>query len=112
MNQLRTLLVPRLRRIAIPLAALALLASAACAVASTFKEVHKTCPLCKTEFDTMVAMSGTQFGRRLDLKPLGPIAAPWPIPVCPKCKFVLYSDNIPKDELDKCQKIVSDAAYK
>ena len=105
-------LTTRQRSIAAPLMALALLASALVALASTFRPVQKTCPLCKTEFSAMAAMSGTQFSSRTDLKPLGAIAAPWPMPVCPKCKFVLYGDDIPKDELAKCQTIVSDAAYK
>jgi hypothetical protein len=109
MSQLR--LVFRLRAITVPLMAVAVLALAVPAVASTFRSVHKTCPLCDTEFDTMAEGSGTQFSTRSDLKPLGAIAAPWPIPVCPKCKFVLYAADIPKDELEKCRKIVSDATY-
>ena len=71
MRQFRIALVPRLRRIeAAPLMALAPLASAICAVASTFEQVQKTCPLCKTEFKTTAAMSGSQFAMRTDLKPL------------------------------------------
>jgi len=34
--------------------------------------------------------SGTQFGRRLDLKPLGPTAAPWTVAVCPTDHFVFF----------------------
>jgi tetratricopeptide (TPR) repeat protein len=57
-------------------------------------------------------MSGTQFGMRLDLKPLGPIAAPWRLPVCPKCHFVLFDSEIPGEELIRCKQIVQDDAYK
>ena len=112
MSQLKTTPVPRLRRITVPLVAVAMLATAVFAEASTFRPVKKTCPLCQAEFSFMAQGSGFQSTMRLDLKPVGAIAAPWPIPVCPKCKFVLYSDDIPKEELEKCQKIVSGAAYK
>jgi tetratricopeptide (TPR) repeat protein len=56
--------------------------------------------------------SGTQPDTRLDLKPLGPIAAPWRKAVCPLCNFVLYSDKIPLDDLTKCKKIVQEKSYK
>ena len=112
MRQLRMTFVLRLGRITIPLMALAILATAVLADASTFLPVQKTCPLCKTAFSFMAQGSGFQSTVRTDLKPLGAIAAPWPIPVCPKCKLVLYKDNIPKEELEKCQKTVSSTAYK
>lgn len=68
---------------------LAALLSATTVNALTIHEADRTCPLCKTEFKAHLAGSGTQFGMRLDLKPLGAIAAPWPVAVCPKCHFVL-----------------------
>lgn len=80
--------------------------------AHTSGMVKKTCPLCKHDFTCQLDMSGTQFGMRLDLKPLGPITAPWRIPVCPKCRFVLYDDDIPADDLEKCKEIVHGDAYK
>ena len=64
------------------------------ATAATIYEAEKTCPLCTTEFKAHLAGSGTQFGMRLDLKPLGAIAAPWPVAVCPKCHFVLLGDDL------------------
>jgi hypothetical protein len=34
------------------------------------------------------------------------------VPVCPKCHFVLFDDEIPAEELTKCKEIVHDDAYK
>jgi uncharacterized protein (DUF2225 family) len=89
-----------------------LLIATAGTVGHTASEVKKTCPVCKTEFKTMVDMLGTSFGMRLDLKKLGPIASPWRIPVCTKCKFVLYDDKIPEKDLAKCKEIVESKDYK
>lgn len=86
--------------------------SVSTALAHTAVQVQKTCPLCSKSFEAVLDASGTQFGVRLDLKPLGPIAAPWAVPVCPDCKFVLYADNIDKAELEKCRKIVAGERYK
>jgi tetratricopeptide (TPR) repeat protein len=83
------------------------------ALAHTEREVEKTCPLCKEKFKCVLDMSGTQFGMRLDLKPIGPIAAPWRVPVCPKCHLVIYDDDkIPDAELAKCKAIVESDEYK
>lgn len=58
--------------------------------AHTSRQERFTCPLDGTSFEARVDTSGTQFGTRLDLKPLGPTAAPWAVPVCPKCRLPLY----------------------
>jgi hypothetical protein len=58
--------------------------------AHTFQLCLFRCPLCTTAFKEVMDRSGTQMGMRLDFKPLGHIAAPWRVPVCPKCRFVLY----------------------
>jgi len=89
-----------------------LLCTTGLANAHTSSMVEKTCPLCEEVFKCELDMSGTQFGMRLDLKPLGPTAAPWRIPVCPKCHFVLYDDEIPAEEFVKCKEIVRSDAYK
>lgn len=83
-----------------------------CLYALTFVEVEKTCPLCQRKFTCKLGKSGYQSGMRLDLKPLGPTGAPWPVPVCPKCGFVIYDDEIGAEELAKCRKIVSSTEYK
>jgi hypothetical protein len=91
--------------------AVAFLMAGTQATALTIREVDKTCPLCKTEFKARLAGSGTQFGMRLDLKPLGAIAAPWPVAVCPKCHFVLLGDDLSDPELAKLKAFVKTKEY-
>lgn len=81
------------------------------ATALTIHEADKTCPLCTTEFKARLAGSGTQFGMRLDLKPLGAIAAPWPVAVCPKCHFVLLSDDLSDSDLKMLKAFVQTKEY-
>ena len=69
-------------------------------MADTVGVVKKTCPLCATAFEAELDLSGTQFSQRLDLKPIGPIAAPWRLAVCPQCHFVLYTDELSGEERD------------
>ena len=38
-----------------------------------------TCPIGGEVFSQSMAASGTQFGQDFDLRPHGPIAAPWPL---------------------------------
>jgi uncharacterized protein (DUF2225 family) len=80
--------------------------------AHTSADLDFTCPICQTKFKAEVDISGTSFGQRLDLKPVGCIAAPTSIPVCPKCHFVLYKDDFSKEELEECRQVVDTAEYK
>jgi hypothetical protein len=82
-----------------------------CLYALTFVEVEKTCPLCQHKFTCTLAKSGYTSDTRLDLKPLGRTAAPSPVPVCPKCGFVIHADEIGAEELEKCRKLVASAEY-
>lgn len=81
------------------------------ATALTIHEIDKMCPLCKTEFKAQLAGSGTQFGMRLDLKPLGAIAAPWPVAVCPKCHFVLLGNDLNDTDLETLRAYVQTKEY-
>jgi tetratricopeptide (TPR) repeat protein len=63
-------------------------------MAHTEGSVKVVCPLDGTTFEALVDFSGTESGQRLDLKPLGPISAPWHLPVCPKCGFVLIKTTL------------------
>ena len=92
--------------------ALGLLAFASVAFSHMWSDEEFTCPLCAEKFVATVDGSGTSFGQRLDLKPLGLIAAPWRKPVCPKCHLVLYKNKIPKEDLPTLRKIVESAEYK
>lgn len=81
------------------------------AKALTFGEVDVVCPLDGEKFRTVEAMSGTQFGMYLDLKPLGPIAAPWPIAKCPSSGFVVYKRNFTPEEISQLRPYVASPEY-
>jgi hypothetical protein len=79
--------------------------------AHTMGEIQVTCPVCDHAFEATVDMSGTQFDMRLDLRPLGPTPAPWKIPVCPQCQFVLFDEEPKPDVLDQYKAIVASDVY-
>ena len=95
-----------------PIALIVMVLAVGVGYAHTYSTVEETCPLCGEEFKCEVDRSGTQLDTRLDLKPLGLIAAPWRVPVCPRCHFVFYDEEIPAEELAKCRSIVQEDAYK
>lgn len=74
--------------------------------------VEMTCPICGAKFEAELDLSGTQFGVRLDLKPLGPIEAPPRLAVCPECNFVLYTDDVTAEERDKIRDFLQSDKYK
>jgi len=67
--------------------------------ALTFAQVSRVCPFTGTKFDTTVAASGYSACRRLDLKPIGAIAAPPPVPLCPDDGFVVYKEEFSPTEI-------------
>jgi hypothetical protein len=81
------------------------------AYALTFREVEFVCPIDGEEFSQRVAASGTSFGRMLDLKPYGYIAAPWTLPVCPTTGFVMYREKFSRDEIAKLKPYVDSYDY-
>lgn len=81
------------------------------AMAHKVTEVEKNCPVCGTTFKTEMA-SGTSFSMRLDLKPLGAIVAPLPIPVCPECSFVLYKYTLTGEEREKLMGFLKSPQYR
>ena len=84
-------------------------------LADTIRSVDCVCPLCKTKFTAVLTMSGTMFNRRLDLRPVGAIRSPWPVPVCTKCGFAMFrqlNEKYTDDELDKLRKFVASEAYR
>lgn len=81
-------------------------------LAHTFKIESKTCPLCETTFQAILDASGTKMGMRLDLRPLGRIAAPWRVPVCPNCHFVIFAKEIAEEHVEQCKRIVATEKYK
>ena len=79
--------------------------------AYTVVEVEKTCPICGTVFTTTMGASGTQFGVRLDGKPLGATGAPWPVAVCPKDHFVFFKEGFAPEEIKRLKPYIQSAAY-
>jgi hypothetical protein len=73
--------------------------------------VEATCPICGTSFEARVDLSGTQFGMRLDTKPLGPIAAPWRLKVCPKDHFVVLDEELSENEVKDLRAFVGSQEY-
>lgn len=84
--------------------------------AHTMEEEEFTCPLCENKFTQVMDMSGTEFGRRLDLKPEGATAAPWSIPRCTKCHFILFKGGDGKsyttDETSALRQFVETESYR
>lgn len=75
-------------------------------------DVEHTCPLNGEKFTAPTALSGTSFGRRLDLREIGPIASPWPMPTCPGSGFPLFEDEFTDAELAKLKAFVATADYR
>jgi uncharacterized protein (DUF2225 family) len=82
--------------------------------ASTHTEPESdiTCPLCHTSFKAIIEYSSSRHGMRLDLKPIGPIPAPWAIPKCPKCGFIVYKQEWEEGEQLKVKQFVDSQEYK
>jgi len=78
----------------------------------TMAERDVKCPLCHTQFKTKVDVSGTRMGMRLDLKPLGPIAAPWSVPKCPNCHFIVYTNDLKDSEKKDLLKLINSDEYR
>jgi hypothetical protein len=70
-----------------------------------------TCPLTGTTFEAKVEGSGTVFCQRLDLKPVGAISAPAPVPECPDDGFVLYRDPFSRRELKRLRPWIQSDHY-
>jgi hypothetical protein len=70
-------------------------------------EVNMACPLDGTQFKALQDFSGTAFGARLDLKKTGPIAQPWKLALCPKCRLPLYKQEFTDAETTALRDIVT-----
>ena len=75
----------------------------------TYRRESYTCPIDGTEFESRSAASGFQRTMRLDLKRVGAIAAPWPIPVCPTDHFVVL--DFDAEELEQLRQFVPSEEY-
>jgi uncharacterized protein (DUF2225 family) len=79
---------------------------------NTEPETDITCPMCHTTFKAVIDLSSSRQGMRLDLKPVGSIPAPWAIPKCPKCGFIVYKQEWEEEEQLQVQQFVNSDEYK
>lgn len=70
-----------------------------------------TCPICANEWKQRVETSSNPTGLRLDLRQLGDVQDPPTLPQCPKCRFVVFSDNLKKPVIDKLKPFVQGQDY-
>lgn len=89
-----------------------ILLSVSAAFAGKLVEREFTCPVCSTAFYAKLDVDPGQYDMRLDLKPIGDAPAPWRLPDCPKCGFVIYAISLPKGELAVDKRVVASAEYK
>lgn len=82
------------------------------ALALTFATNDYTCPIGGEKFEATVTASGTSFGTYTNLKPYGPIDAPWVLPQCPSNKFVMFKHEFTPEEIAVFTKIVESDDYK
>jgi hypothetical protein len=81
------------------------------AIARVNIEENFICPIGGERFKAVIAASGTSFGQYLDLKPYGPVAAPWPLAKCPTNGFVMYKSKFSDVELARLKELVVSPAY-
>src|SRR5262245_59152654 len=71
-----------------------------------------TCPIGGGKFYAEVVGTHTQMGMRLDLRPLGALRAPLPLPVCPDNGFVMYRETFAAAEIAALEPLVLSDEYR
>lgn len=108
--------MPRCRfaldRIAGSLAICLTLLFVAPASALTFSEEQFICPLDGSISTRIVVMSYTVMDQRLDLRPVGALMSPPPVPVCNSNGFVLYQEEFSEAELAQLRAIVDSDEFR
>lgn len=74
-------------------------------------EQNFTCPICATEWKQRVETSARPNGLRLDLRQLGDVQDPPTLPQCPKCRFVVFSENLGEPVLEKLKPFIQGQDY-
>lgn len=72
---------------------------------------ERVCPICGNTYDSEYVLSLSQYGMRLDLKPLGFTKAPLPLAECPKCHFIQYTDSLSDQEISDLKTYVESDEY-
>ncbi len=82
------------------------------ALSLTMAKQEFTCPIGGEKFTADVVGSHTQFGMRLDLRPIGAMLAPIPLPVCPGNGFVMFKRQFTPEEIKAIETIVITEEYR
>jgi hypothetical protein len=82
------------------------------ASALTLGKQDFTCPIGGEKFSADVVNSYTRFGIRLDLRPIGAMLSPIPLPVCPGNGFVMFKDKFTPEEIKAIEPIVLSDDYR
>jgi hypothetical protein len=77
------------------------------AAAITYANQSYTCPIDGQVFTQSLPSSGQPQGSMLDLKPWGPVIAPFVLPVCPGNRFVLWKRNFDDAEVKRYRELVA-----
>ena len=85
---------------------------AAPALASKVVMRDVTCPIDGRKFKALVQLSAYVTGRRLDLRPVGRVAAPSPLPVCPGSGFPVFEDEFDAETLGRIRQILKTAEFR
>lgn len=91
--------------------AVALLALTAPTQGTSFRKVDLTCPLCTTAFSAQMVYMSTQWGTYLDLMPVLSLAAPAPLALCPKCRFVVFEERFDEATIERLRRYVDTPVY-
>lgn len=86
--------------------------SATSALSLTMGKQEFTCPIGGEKFTAEVVNSHTQFGMRLDLRPVGAMLAPIPLPVCPGNGFVMFKNDFTPEDIKALEPIVLSDDYR
>ncbi|MEX0810464.1 MAG: hypothetical protein WD044_17210 [Dongiaceae bacterium] len=82
------------------------------ASALTYSEEEFICPLDGSISTRIVVMSYTVLDQRLDLRPVGALMSPPPIPVCESNGFVLYQEEFSEADLAQLRAIVDSDEFR
>jgi hypothetical protein len=82
------------------------------ASALTFGDEAYTCPLDGKTSTHQAVNSYSQFGMQLDLRPIGALVAPIPMPVCQDSGFVIYREDFDDGEISAFRRLVQTPEYR
>jgi len=71
-----------------------------------------TCPLDGKTSTYRAVNSYSQFSMQLDLRPIGALVAPVPLPTCKDSGFVIYRDDFDDAEIALCRRLVQSPEYR